>query len=107
MPILSSEPSISPSNLLDLPVPPCADGDEVPRWWAFYTRSRQEKSLARELIERNVPFYLPLVPRKLLIRGRGVQSYVPLFTGYVFVFGSNVDRINALRTNRVAHVLAV
>lgn len=107
MPILDAETNLFPSNLLDLPVAIETDSDEAPRWWAFYTRSRQEKSLARELIERNVPFYLPLVPRRLLIRGRGVHSFVPLFTGYVFVFGSNTDRVSALRTNRVAHVLPV
>jgi transcriptional antiterminator RfaH len=73
----------------------------------FYTRARQEKSLARDLLQREIAFYLPLVRRRLLIRGRPVHSHVPLFTGYVFVHASNEDRLRALMTNRVAHVLPV
>ena len=73
----------------------------------LYTRPRQEKSLARDLLSREIPFYLPLVPRRLLIRGRPVFSHVPLFSGYVFVHGSHEDRLRSLMTNRVAQVFSV
>ncbi len=76
-------------------------------WWVLYTRPRQEKSLARDLLSRGIQFYLPLVPRRLLIRGRPVFSHVPLFSGYVFVHGSREDRLRSLMTNRVAQVISV
>jgi transcription antitermination factor NusG len=108
MPILVPEPSIFPSQLLD--APELADSetpfDDVP-WWVFHTKARQEKSLARDLLLREIGFYLPVVPRRLLIRGRAVHSYVPLFAGYLFVRCSDEDRLRALMTNRVARVLPV
>ena len=108
MPILSAEIDLSPADLLETSPPFCAEtSEEMPQWWVFHTRARQEKSLARDLLAWEIPFYLPLVRRKLLIRGKPVQSRVPLFSSYVFVFGSPEARLQAYRTNRVAHVLAV
>src|SRR5215813_8882356 len=108
MPILATEPNLFPADLLrcsELLTSSPNAGNAF--WWVFYTRARQEKSLARDLLQREISFYLPLVPRRLLIRGRPVYSHVPLFTGYLFVYGSNDDRIRALMTNRVAQVLPV
>ncbi|HTQ40343.1 MAG TPA: transcription termination/antitermination NusG family protein [Pirellulales bacterium] len=107
MPILTSETNLYPVNLLETPHLDRSCEKCLSDWWVFYTRARQEKSLSRDLLQREIPFYLPLVPRRLLIRGRPVHSLVPLFTGYVFVFGSDDDRVRALMTNRVAQVFPV
>ncbi len=112
MPILTTEVCVYPSDLLnDVAGDQNRFDDENvlddPCWWVFYTRARQEKSLARDLLQREIGFYLPVVARRLLIRGRAVHSYVPLLTGYVFGYCSNADRVRALMTNRVAQVLAV
>lgn len=109
MPILAAEPNVYPSDLLDGAGEPLALDHELAgsAWWVLYTRPRQEKSLARDLLSREIPFYLPLVRRRLLIRGRPVFSHVPLFSGYVFVNGSREDRLRSLKTNRVAHVISV
>jgi len=106
MPILPAQPSIYPGDLLDVAEPDCAGGSDSPKWWVFRTRARQEKCLARELLAREIPFYLPVVPRRLLIRGRTVCSHVPLFTGYIFVRGNHEERGLALTTNRVAQILS-
>ena len=108
MPILASEPNIYPANLLDHH----HFNDIFPQnseaaWWVLYTRSRQEKSLARDLLLREIRFYLPTVRRRLLIRGRAVHSHVPLLMGYLFVHCSHEDRVRALATDRVAQVLTV
>jgi transcription antitermination factor NusG len=108
MPILASEPNIYPVNLLDLDdFNEFLPKDSSVAWWVLHTRARQEKSLARDLLHREIRFYLPTVRRRLLIRGRAVHSHVPLFTGYLFVHCSNEDRVRALMTNRVAQVLPV
>jgi transcription antitermination factor NusG len=36
-----------------------------------------------------------------------VQSYIPLFGGYVFMFGSEEERVRGLTTNRVSTILTV
>ena len=100
MPILAAEPSLFPENLLsDLSL-------HTPerRWWAIYTKSRQEKSLARQLLALEVPFYLPLIPKVSNIGGRRVKSLLPLFGGYLFLYASDEERMQALATNRIAQM---
>jgi transcriptional antiterminator RfaH len=84
---------------------PCESLDH--RWWVLYTKARQEKAVARELLGYEVPFYLPIVRKTSICRGRKVTSHVPLFSGYVFLFGSDEHRVTALTTNRISRVLAV
>jgi transcriptional antiterminator RfaH len=81
--------------------------EEDRHWWVIHTKVRQEKAFARNLVQFEVPFYLPLVAKENLIRGRRVSSYIPLFSGYVFVYGSEHERISCLTTNRIANVLPV
>ncbi len=54
-----------------------------------------------------VPFFLPLVPKTHVIRGRIVRSHIPLFGGYVFMFGCDDERVRCLTTNRVSELLRV
>ncbi len=103
MPILGEEPNIYPDDLLDQP-----PGD-VPgrRWWAAHTKPRQEKALARELTKYGVPFYLPLVRKTTVARGRRRISLAPLFASYVFLFAAEEERLRSLTTNRVARTIHV
>jgi transcriptional antiterminator RfaH len=107
MPILEQEVCVYPEDLLsEFPV---TFDDELldRRWWAVYTKSRQEKALARHLIGHQVPFYLPLIPKDNIIRGRRVRSHVPLFSGYIFLYGSDEERVTTLTTNRISRILPV
>jgi transcription antitermination factor NusG len=123
MPILAPEPSLFPSDLLDDVALPSGDvalpsgdvaspcgGAAAPcgerQWWAVYTKSRQEKSLARKLLAQEVPFYLPLVPKASVIAGRKVQSQLPLFGSYLFLNATHDERVQALATKHVAHMFA-
>ncbi len=103
MPVLGEEVSLFPEMLLEAPA--AVESDR--RWWAVYTKARQEKALARELLKYEVPFYLPQVPRQLVYRGRRVKSLLPLFTGYMFLYGTDDERVRALTTNRVSQLLPV
>jgi transcriptional antiterminator RfaH len=103
MPILKEEPNIFPETLLD-----AAPEDVSERkWLAVYTKARQEKSLARELLKYRIPFYLPLVPKTSITRGRRRTSWSPLFGGYIFLFGAEEERGKALTTNRISRILTV
>ncbi len=105
MPILDREPSVYPEDLL-AEFDPLETGLER-CWWAVYTKPRQEKSLARELLGYHVPFFLPLVPKRSVYRGRRIRSFIPLFTGYLFLFGSDDERLQAICTNRISQLLRV
>jgi transcriptional antiterminator RfaH len=102
MPILPAETDRYPVDLFD---GHGATSGEA--WWVLHTRPRQEKSLARELVERCLPFYLPQVERRSRIRGRIVTAHVPLFTSYVFLLGNERQRVAALATHRVVTALRV
>jgi len=76
-------------------------------WWVLHTKPRQEKALVAALEMAGVRTYLPLIQRRGRAGRRTRMSRVPLFPGYVFLCGSDGDRITALKTERIAHVLDV
>lgn len=104
MPLLPLETYIAPDNLLDPPLIPEADPAS---WWVLHTRPRAEKSLARHFLARNLSFFLPQYLRQWRNQGRLFRSYMPLFPGYIFLYGDAQTRLHALETNQVAHTLPV
>jgi transcription antitermination factor NusG len=103
MPILGEEPSIYPETLLDENVTCAPDS----RWWVLYTRARQEKAISRDLLNFQIPFYLPLIKKTSVRQGRKKTSYVPLFSGYVFLQATEQQRIASLTTNRISRIIPV
>jgi transcriptional antiterminator RfaH len=108
MPILREEVSLHPETLLDgnASVETLLSARDR-QWWVVHTKARQEKALARELLRYGIPFYLPLVKKTSVLRGRRVRSFIPLFGGYLFLYGSQDERGRGLTTNRIARVLPV
>jgi transcriptional antiterminator RfaH len=104
MPFLPPEPNTFPSDLFGEEIPEIRHGRQ---WWVLHTKPRQEKSLARQLLHSQVPFYLPLIERRSLIRGRVLHAQIPLFPGYLFLLGQRDERVTALATNRVVQALEV
>lgn len=75
---------------------------------AFYTLARREKDLMRKLEAAGVPFYSPLIRRRLhSAGGRTRSSFVPLFPGYVFARADDEQRRAALATNTVARWIPI
>ncbi len=73
-----------PNVELELPfVLPSTEGDSA--WYALYTRSRFEKKLMSELVDRSIEVFLPM--REVLSRwkDRKKKVWLPLFPGYLFV----------------------
>jgi transcriptional antiterminator NusG len=95
--------SVFPEWLLDSP--PEAVGER--RWWAYYTKARQEKALAGNLMAMSIPYYLPLIPRTTSYGRSRTTRWLPLFPGYVFVFADDDERVQSLTTNRVSTSLYV
>jgi len=90
----------------DVALPGCDDGEH--RWFAFYTLSRREKDLMRKLEEAAVPYYAPLISRRLRSPGgRTRMSFVPLFPGYVFSLVDDSQRRIALASNTIARCLPI
>jgi transcriptional antiterminator RfaH len=82
-------------------------GDFTDQWWVAHTKSRNEKALAQDLIGKNISYFLPMSWRAHRRKGRTFRSLLPLFSGYLFFCGQENQRIEVLRTNRVANLIEV
>jgi len=100
MPLLPKEADLFPLDLFALPA------DSFP-WQVAHVRSRQEKVLARRLLEKEVPFYVPQIERVAERSSRRFRSYVPLFAGYVFLRGAGDARDVALRSGVTVRIIEV
>lgn len=71
---------------------------ESAKWYAVYTRSRHEKSVAELLRRKAVEHFLPLYRALHQWRSRTAEVESPLFPGYVFVHVRSDQLLPVLRT---------
>lgn len=76
-------------------------------WWVVHTRSRNEKALAHDLIIRDINYFLPMSWSVRKNSQRTTKTLLPLFTGYLFFCGDENQRVEVLKTNRVANLIEV
>lgn len=76
-------------------------------WWVAHTKARNEKSLAWDLLKRDTSYFLPMVEKVRVLRGRRVKSVLVLFPGYLFFCGTQEHRYKAMTTNRIATTIEV
>jgi transcription antitermination factor NusG len=76
-------------------------------WWVAHTKSRNEKALAHDLISKNISYFLPMTWKVQRRSHRTIRSLLPLFSGYLFFCGEENERLETLRTNRVANLIEV
>jgi transcription antitermination factor NusG len=100
MPILSKESDLFPEELFDI-------STTAKPWEIAHLRSRQEKSVARLLLDARKPFYLPQIKQTKKSGGRTLVSHLPLFPGYIFVRRVDGLRETLWRTSAVANMLEV
>ncbi|MFB0553836.1 MAG: transcription termination/antitermination protein NusG [Phycisphaerae bacterium] len=81
--------------------------DFAGQWWVAHTRSRNEKALAHDLISKNISYFLPMSWKVRRRSRRKIRSFLPLFSGYLFFCGQENQRIELLKTNRVANLIEV
>lgn len=92
----------SPDQLDDLSSYSIGDFDKgSSKWWLAHTKPRQEKKLAKQLCELQVPHYLPVTKCKAVTRRRTRVTLQPQFPGYLFLCVNADQRRSVLETNRV------
>ncbi len=98
MPILPKEPDKFPVDLFDREF-----NCQEKTWWAAYTLSRRDKDLMRALTRNEIWFYAPTIEKRHKSpAGRIRSSYIPLFMNYVFFWGTEDQREQALKSNCIA-----
>jgi transcription termination/antitermination protein NusG len=76
------------------------------RWYAVYTRSRHEKSVASKLEEKNIEVFLPIRTVLRRWKDRKKEISLPLFSSYVFVRLPLSERLKVLQTPGVVLILS-
>ena len=103
MPVLGREPSLWPETLFD----GSAENRDPERWRVFHVRPRAEKMLARRLRSFGVSYFLPQYESRKRYQRRLVCSHLPLFPGYLFVVGDEVDLESALAAKELVRTLPI
>jgi transcription antitermination factor NusG len=81
-------------------------GDAQVRWFAVYTRSHHEKSVARRLEDSGIDHFLPLYKsRRSWSCNRSADVDLPLFPNYIFVRIAPSARSRTLATPGVLRIL--
>lgn len=102
MPILAQQPDIFPETLLSEEF---LNEQQEAYWLIATTKPRAEKKLLTWLQQLQVPHYCPLICKRYRSpNGRVRRSYIPLFHNYVFMYGSDDQRYQALTTNQICRV---
>ncbi len=81
------------------------EADWLDTWRVAYVKPRQEKSLARDLAERGITYFLPMVLRETSSGGRRRRNYYPLFPSYLFFAGDDDVKLAMHRTQRLVQVI--
>lgn len=77
------------------------------KWFAIYTRSRNEKKVAERLEENSIEVYLPLLHTLKQWSDRKKKITIPLFKGYVFVHIDSREYIKVLHTEGVVRFVTI
>jgi transcriptional antiterminator RfaH len=74
-------------------------------WTVFYTRPRHEKKVYEQLVEKKIGCYLPM--RKMLRQWSDRKKWIeePLFRSYIFVYGDESLKHQALQTHGVVRAV--
>jgi transcription antitermination factor NusG len=76
-----------------------------PHWYAVYTRSRHEKTVAELLTHKSVDHFLPVYETIRKWKNGNFKVRLPLFPGYLFVHITLQDRLQVLQVPGVVQLV--
>jgi len=76
-----------------------------PHWYAVYTRSRHEKTVAQQLVHKSVDHFLPLYETIRKWKNGRFKVRLPLFPGYLFVHITLRERLQVLQVPGVVQLV--
>jgi transcription antitermination factor NusG len=74
-------------------------------WYAVYTRSRHEKTVAKQLAHKSVDHFLPVYETLRKWKNGRFKVQLPLFPGYLFVHIPLQERLKVLQVPGVVHLV--
>ncbi len=80
---------------------------QEPRWYALKTRSRHEKRVRDQLVQRDFDTFLPVCESWRQWKDRKKKIELPLFPGYCFARFPLVERLRVLTVLGVAGLVSI
>jgi transcription antitermination factor NusG len=80
---------------------------QQPRWYALKTRSRHEKRVRDQLVQRDIDTFLPVHDCWRQWKDRKKKVELPLFPGYCFARFPLVERLRVLNVLGVAELVSI
>jgi len=77
------------------------------KWYAIYVRSRFEKKVYAQLLQKNIETYLPLIEEVRLWSDRKKKVQEPLFKGYLFVRINIKAKLSVLQADGVVKFVGI
>jgi transcription antitermination factor NusG len=65
-------------------------------WYVLQSKPKNELKVFKQLVNKEVEVYLPLIETVRYWSDRKKKVQVPLFPGYLFVYGNSVERYKAI-----------
>ena len=75
-------------------------------WYALYTKPRHEFKAASYLNDLEIENYLPTVTRIKQWSDRKKKIIEPVFKGYIFIYGDEKERYNALQNDSIVYTIS-
>jgi transcriptional antiterminator RfaH len=75
------------------------------KWFALYTKPRQEFKAASQLGAADIQYYLPTITRVSQWTDRKKQISEPVLKGYIFILASEGERLLALEQQSVVRCI--
>lgn len=75
------------------------------KWFALYTKPRQEFQAASQLGEVGVEYYLPTLTKMKQWSDRKKKVTEPLFRGYIFIYATEKERLISVEREAVVRTI--
>lgn len=66
------------------------------KWYVLQTKPRNEKLVLRQIEQKGIEIFAPFMEKIRIWSDRKKKIDVPLFSGYVFIYGSEEERLRAI-----------
>lgn len=80
--------------------------EDIKKWYAVYTKSRNEKKVAVIFGEKGIEYFLPLVKKVRQWSDRRKLVEEPLFSSYIFVHINEKEHLPVLQTSGVVRFIS-
>lgn len=75
------------------------------KWYALYTKPKQEYKAEEQLKELNITSYLPLITKVKQWSDRKKKVTEPLFKSYIFIYANHQERYLAVQAKSIVKVV--